>query len=118
MADRNEVVLEGALTAQVKISYTTKGQAVTKLNLITKATVQGREIPNYHDVVAWGESMAATLSALDAGSRVYIEGRLVKRSYEGKDGKKVYVVEVVAQTVTPIGQALATPPTEDEDIPF
>lgn len=118
MADRNEVVLEGALTAQVKIRYTAKGQAVTKLNLITKATVQGREIPNYHDVVAWGEDMAATLSALDAGSRVHIEGRLVKRSYEGKDGKKVYVVEVVAQTVTPIGdQAPATTPAED-DIPF
>lgn len=118
MPDRNEVVLEGALTAPVKISYTTKGQAVTKLNLITKATVQGREIPNYHDVVAWGESMATTLCNLDAGSRVGIEGRLVKRSYEGKDGKKVYVVEVVAHKVeVAVGQDPATPPEED-DIPW
>lgn len=118
MADRNEVILEGALTAPVKISYTVKGQAVTKLNLITKATVQGREIPNYHDVVAWGEDMAARLVGLETGARVWIEGRLVKRSYEGKDGKKVYVVEVVAHKVdVAVGQAPATPPAED-DIPW
>lgn len=117
MADRNEVILEGALTKAAEIRYTTGGKAVTSLNLITLATFNGREIGNYHDVVAWGEDMAEKLAGLDKGARLRVEGRLVKSSYDGKDGKKVWTVKVNANSVDVLSQAQAQA-ADIDDIPF
>ena len=49
----------------------------------------------WHTVVAWGIQAEQASRLLQKGSRVALQGKLVHRSYEGKDGQKRYITEVV-----------------------
>ena len=92
------------------------------------------ECPDTHSSVAWtsGKRALASLGAdnLRKGSRVYIEGRLQTRLWEGQDGQKRRATEVVAndvQFLEPRGAAgagvgVAASPVDDlpgmaEDMP-
>jgi single-strand DNA-binding protein len=56
---------------------------------------------DWHNVVLWRQENLANY--LTKGRQVYVEGRLQTRNYEDKEGKKVYVTEVVAQDVLLLG---------------
>ena len=49
----------------------------------------------WHTVVAWGRTADQVDRLLAKGSAVLVEGRLVHRSYSGKDGVKRFITEVV-----------------------
>ena len=49
----------------------------------------------WHTVVAWGNTAEAVERLLRKGSPIALEGRLVHRSYETKEGVKRYITEVV-----------------------
>src|SRR6266851_7730446 len=60
-----------------------------------------KEETDWHNVVLWrAENLA---NYLLKGKQVYIEGRLQTRNYEDKEGRKVYVTEVVAEDVILLG---------------
>ncbi len=82
--------------------YTPQGTAVTQMRLAvnrrTRAGAEGeqREETDWFTLVAW-ERLAETCSRyLAKGSRVYFEGRLQTRSWDGQDGQKRYATEIVA----------------------
>jgi single-strand DNA-binding protein len=58
----------------------------------------------WHTVVAWGNTAEAVERLLRKGSPVALEGRLVHRSYETKDGSKRYITEVVMNDFQLLGQ--------------
>ncbi len=64
-------------------------------------TGEWKEETNWTNVVMWrGENVAPYLTK---GKQVFVEGRLQTRSYDDKDGKKVWTTEVVAEDVILLG---------------
>jgi single-strand DNA-binding protein len=80
---------------------------VTKFSVATsrrwkdQQSGEWKEETNWSNIILWrGENVAPYLTK---GTKVYVEGRLNTRSYEDKDGKKVWVTEVVADEVILVG---------------
>src|SRR4029077_20225530 len=109
MASRsvNKVILLGNLGRDAETSFTASQTAVTKFSVATsrrwkdQQSGEWKEETNWSNIVLWrGENVAPYLTK---GTKVYVEGRLNTRSYEDKDGKKVWVTEVVADEVILVG---------------
>jgi single-strand DNA-binding protein len=109
MASRsvNKVILIGHLGRDAETAYTASQTAVTKFSVATnrrwkdQQTGEWKEETNWTNVVLWrGENVAPYLTK---GKQVFVEGRLQTRSYDDKDGKKVWTTEVVADDVILLG---------------
>lgn len=109
MASRsvNKVILIGHLGRDAETAYTASQTAVTKFSVATnrrwkdQSTGDWKEETNWTNVVLWrGENISPYLQK---GTQVYVEGRLQTRSYDDKDGKKVWTTEVVAEEVILLG---------------
>jgi single-strand DNA-binding protein len=109
MASRsvNKVLLIGNLGRDAETKFTPSGAAVTKFSVATKrswkdpTTNEFKEETNWTNVVVWRQEKVANY--LTKGKQVYVEGRLQTRSYDDKDGKKVYTTEVVADEIILLG---------------
>lgn len=95
----NKVMLIGNLGKDAETRHTPSGTAVTNFAMATttrykdQATGDWKERTEWHDVVLWrGENVAPYLRK---GKKVFVEGRLQTRSWEGQDGQKRYRTEVV-----------------------
>ncbi len=103
----NKVILIGHLGRDAETAFTASQVSVTKFSVATnrrwkdQQSGEWKEETNWSDVVLWrGENVAPYLTK---GKQVYVEGRLQTRSYDDKDGKKVYRTEVVAEDVILLG---------------
>lgn len=97
----NKAIIVGNLTRDPEMRYIPSGQAVTTFGVATNrrwTTNEGeaREDVEFHDVVAWGKLAEICSQLLRKGRKVYIEGRLQTRSWEGKDGVTRRRTEIVA----------------------
>lgn len=97
----NKAIIVGNLTRDPEMRYTPNGQAVTSFGVATNRqwkTQEGeaREDTEFHNVVAWGKLAEICSQLLKKGRKVYIEGRLQTRSWEGKDGVTRRRTEIVA----------------------
>lgn len=98
----NKVILIGNLTRDPEMRYTPNGQAVVSFGLATnrrwtdKAGEQ-KEDTEFHNIVAWGKLAELCSQLLKKGRKVYIEGRLQTRSWEGKDGVTRSRTEIVTE---------------------
>ena len=97
----NKVMLIGNLGRDPEMRYTPTGKPVTAFSLAvnrTWTTAEGerREEAEWFNIVAWGELAERCNKYLRKGERVYVEGRLQTRSWEGSDGQKHTRTEVVA----------------------
>lgn len=104
----NKVILIGNLGRDAETKHTPQGTAVARFSVATtrswkeKGATEWREETNWSNVVLWTPSEYLQ-SALVKGAQVYVEGRMSTRSYDDKDGKKVYATEVIADSVIPLG---------------
>src|SRR5215472_17341843 len=105
MASRsvNRVILIGNLGRDAETAYTQSQTARTTFSVATsrrwkdQQTGEWKEETDWTRVVLWrGENVAPYLTK---GKQIYVEGRLQTRSYDDKDGKKVWTTEVVADDV-------------------
>ena len=121
MASRsvNKVVLLGNLGRDAETRFTTNGVACTTFSVATgyrwkdQQTGEWKEDTDWHNVVLWRQENLANY--LTKGKQVYVEGRLKTRSYDDKEGKKVYRTEVVAEDLILLGgrgDAAGAPPEE------
>ena len=109
MASRsvNKVILVGNLGRDAETKFTPSGSAVTRFAVATtrswkdQQTNEWKDETNWTNVVVWKQENLANY--LLKGKQVYVEGRLQTRSYDDKDGKKVYTTEVVADDVILLG---------------
>ncbi len=103
----NKVILIGNLGRDAEAKFTPSGVSVTKFAVATsrswkdQQTNEWKEETNWTNVVLWRQENLAQY--LTKGTKVYVEGRLLNRSYEDKDNKKVYTTEVVAEEVILLG---------------
>jgi single-strand DNA-binding protein len=98
----NKVILIGNVGADPELRYTPSGTAVTNFNMATNeswtdSSGERQERTEWHRIVVWGRLAEICNQYLRKGSKVYIEGRLQTRSWEGQDGQKRYTTEVVAR---------------------
>lgn len=95
----NRVILVGNLTRDPEIRYVQSGSAVTKFALAVNRKTKGADETTFVDIVAWDNGnykLAETCNTyLKKGMSVLVEGRLVIRSFEDKDGNKRKATEVV-----------------------
>lgn len=103
----NKVILIGNLGRDAETKFTPSGAAVTRFSVATtrswkdQQTNEWKEETNWTNVTVWRQEKLANY--LTKGKQVYIEGRLQTRSYDDKDGKKVYATDVIADEIMLLG---------------
>ncbi len=103
-ASLNKVMIIGNVGRDPEMRYTQNGTAITSFSVAagrrwTTPEGEQREETEWFNVVTWNKLAETASRFVTKGSRVYIEGRLQTRSWEGPDGQKRYRTEVVAQTM-------------------
>ncbi len=101
----NKAMIIGNLGRDPEMRYTPNGQAVTQFTVAVNrnykdASGEWKEETEWFRVVCWGPLAERTAEYLRKGRKVYCEGRLQTRQWEGQDGQKRYTTELIAQTVT------------------
>jgi len=96
----NRIELTGTVGFDPEIREIAKGRKVARISVATNDSYRnasGERVTDtqWHTVVAWGRTAEMVERLLRKGAPVSLEGRLVHRSYETKDGSKRYVTEVV-----------------------
>ena len=103
--DLNKVMIIGRLTRDPELRTTPSGTNVCQLGLATnfvytnQQSGQKVEQVEYHNVVLWRKLAEIAAQYLKKGRRVYVEGRLQTRSWDGKDGQKRSRTEIVADNM-------------------
>ena len=97
----NRVVLVGRLTKEPDLRYTPNGVPVATFTLAVNRPFKnnGETEADFINCVVWRKPAENCANFLKKGSLAGVDGRIQTRSYEGNDGKKVYVTEVQAESV-------------------
>jgi len=95
----NSVTLVGRTTRDPELRFTTSGKAVTSFRLAVNRTFSKGDEADFFNIVCWQKTAENVANFVSKGHQVAVNGRLQSRDYEDKDGKKVYVTEVVANEV-------------------
>lgn len=102
----NKVILIGNLTKDPELRYTPNGVAVATFTVAVnrpRTNQAGEREADFINIVAWQKLADLCASYLRKGRQAAIEGRIQTRSYDNKEGKRVYVTEVVAENVQFLG---------------
>lgn len=98
----NKVILIGNLGADPEVRYSPSGSAVANIRLATtdqwrdRQSGERQERTEWHRVVFFSRLAEITGEYLRKGSKVYIEGRIQTRKWQGQDGQDRYTTEIVA----------------------
>ena len=144
----NKIVILGRLTKDPEVRYTPSQKVVCAITLAVDRPFlnqQGQREADFIPVVLWGKAAELCGNSCAKGHRLLIEGRLQIRSYDGKDGQRRWITEVIASSMEFIerkadaarGQqapaanaappanrqpdawdAMGTPEPYDEEVPF
>ncbi len=149
----NKVILIGNLGGDPEVRYTPSGFAMANIRVATTERRKDRETGEWQDHTEWhrvvllGKLAEVAGEYLRKGSKVYIEGRLQTRKWQGQDGQDRYTTEIVANDMqmldsrsggdaafnerparqapaqpspAPAQPAASSPPADDfdDDIPF
>lgn len=98
----NKVLLVGRVGRDPDIRATKSGLTLANFSLATDRYSNGKQETEWHRCVAFDKQADTIAKFAPKGKELAIEGRMQTRSYE-KDGKTVYVTEVVVERVQLIG---------------
>lgn len=93
-------MLIGNLTRDPEMRYTPQGTAVCTFGVATNRSWtaesgEKKEEADFHNIVAWNKLAEICAQLLKKGRKVYVEGRLSTRSWQGQDGTQKQRTEVV-----------------------
>lgn len=112
----NRVVLVGRLTRDPDLRYTPNGVAVSNFTIAVNRAFSKGDEADFINCVTWRKQAENLANYMKKGNLIGVDGRLQSRSYEGQDGKTVFVTEVVAdniQFLEPKGQQENNQPVDD-----
>ena len=98
----NRVILIGRLTKDPELRYTPNGTAVATFTLAvnrSRANQEGERETDFIPVVVWQKQAENCANYIGKGSLVAVDGRLQVRTFDGKDGQRRWITEVVAENV-------------------
>lgn len=103
----NKAIILGRIGTEPEGKQFANGDYVCNFSLATSETYkdnQGERVENteWHKVVLYRKVAEFALNHLKKGDLVYLEGKIKTRSYEGKDGEKRYVTEIISHSINPI----------------
>ena len=111
-------MLIGNLTRDPEVKTTPSGQNVANFSVATNRVWtnpqgQKQEAVEFHNIVAWGKLAEICGQYLNKGRKVYVEGRLQTRDWQGQDGVKRYRTEIIAENMIMLdrGNAPGTSPS-------
>jgi len=97
----NKVQLIGNLTRAPELKFTPAGAAYCTFGLATnrewKVDGENKQQTDYHNIVAWQKLGELCAQLLKKGTKVYVEGRIQNREWDGQDGQKVRRTEIVIE---------------------
>jgi len=127
----NKVILIGNLGKDPEVKYMPSGDPVTNITVATsetwkdKSTGENVEKTEWHRVVFFKRLAEIAGEYLKKGSKVYIEGRLQTRKWQGQDGQDRYTTEIVANEMIILGDRRsetdsdsADQDSKDDEFPF
>lgn len=105
---RNKVTLIGNVGAQPEVVELEKDKKLARFTIATNeyyynANGEKQQNTQWHNVVAWGKTADLIGNYVDKGQELAIEGKLIHRSYEDKNGANKYITEVQANEVIFLG---------------
>ena len=97
----NRVVLVGRMTKDPVLRKTGTGASVTSFTVACDRRIktEGQPTADFINCVCWNKVADNTAQFTHKGSLVGVEGRIQTRNYEDQTGKRVYVTEVVCDSV-------------------
>ncbi len=113
MYSLNRATIIGNLTRDPELRKTSTGQNVCSFSVATNRSWTGQdgakqEASDFHNVVAWAKLADICGQYLAKGRKVYIEGRMQTRDWEGQDGVRRYRTEIVAENMIILDRAGGT----------
>lgn len=101
----NKVMLIGRLTKDPDLRYTQSGTAVANFTLAVnrRYNPNGEQEADFINCVAWQKAAEFVADYFHKGKQMALEGRLQVRSYDGDDGKRRWVTEVVVEQMEFVG---------------
>lgn len=98
----NHITLIGRLTKDPDLRYTKDGKPVCSFTLAVSRPF-GKDEADFINCVVWGKSAENVSKYVGKGRQLAVEGRLQIRSYDGNDGQRKYVTEVVCERTEFLG---------------
>lgn len=129
----NRIILLGRLVREPEVKVVGERTVTTFTMAVDRpfTSKNGQKEADFISIVTWNKTAEIAGNYLHKGQRALVEGRLQIRSYDGKDGVKHYVTEVVADRLELIEKkekqqdsgamgAFGSPTTQtfDEEVPF
>ena len=110
----NKVMLIGNLTRDPEMRYTPQGTAVCTFGVATNRqwtidTGEKKEDVEFHNLVAWNKLAEICAQLLKKGRKVFVEGRLSTRSWQGQDGAQKQRTEVVISDMVILDRKMDEP---------
>ena len=105
---RNRVQLIGNLGMDPEVKSFDKDKKMARISIATNEVyynAKGEKVQDtqWHNIVMWGKTTEIAEKYLKKGQEVAVEGKLVNRSWETKEGEKKYITEVVCNEVVLLG---------------
>lgn len=101
----NKVILIGNLGKDPEVRRLENGSMVATFSIATsevytdKTSGEKKEITDWHDIVLWRGLAEITEKYVKKGFKVYIEGKIKKRTYQDKEGITRNITEIIADTM-------------------
>lgn len=98
----NRTILVGRLTKDPDLRYTQNGVVVANFTLAVNRPFKNQQGENEADFInctVWRKQAENVAEYLKKGSLAGIDGRIQTRNFENKEGQRVFVTEVVAESV-------------------
>jgi len=98
----NKAILIGNLTKDVELRNTSSGKTVGSVTIATNEQTTDQagnknKVATFHNLVIWNKAAEIIAQYCKKGSKLYIEGKIINRSYDAPDGTKRYVSEVLVK---------------------
>ena len=114
----NRVVLVGRLTRDPKLRKTQTGKSVLSFAVAVNRRFSKEDQADFINCVAWNQTADFIANYLTKGALVSVEGSIQSRSYEDATGKRVYVQEVVAESVNSLESRTQRQEREQQTQPY
>lgn len=115
----NKVILIGNLGKDPEVRHFENGGVLASFPIATsesytdRQTGEKKENTDWHDIVLWRGLAEVAEKYLHKGTKIYVEGKLKKRSYQDREGNTRYVTEVVGEELTILSRPDNEPKTNN-----